>query len=403
MKKVLIFSLSYYPRFVSGAEVAVKEITDRISQEDIEFHLVTLRYDSTLPKQERVGNVVVHRIGFARISPSFDDLKKFPLRLNKPLYQFLAAWNAWRLHRRYRFDATWAMMAHSAGVPAVIFKMFNSRMPYVLTLQEGDTVEHIERTMRPLWPLFTRAFTKADVVQVISKHLAQWARTRNFSGPIEIIPNGASLPSSQEYSEAELDDVRASLNYKEGEVLLLTVGRLVPQKAQDVVIRALTLLPKHIRYVMVGEGPEKGKYEALAHELGVEDRIIFTGQVDRTMTAKYRKVSDIFVLPSRSEGQGISFLSSMVAGIPVVATQEGGIADFLYDAKRNPDESTTGWAVDTDNPEQIANAVTYILAHHEEAKRVTDTARRLAHERYNWDSIANDMREKVFGRVLDSS
>jgi hypothetical protein len=49
MKKVLIFSLAYFPKHVGGAEVAIKEITDRIS--DIEFHMVTNRFDSTLPKE----------------------------------------------------------------------------------------------------------------------------------------------------------------------------------------------------------------------------------------------------------------------------------------------------------------------------------------------------------------
>ena len=64
MKKVLIFSLAYYPKHVGGAEVAIKEITDRIDERDIEFHMVTLRFDSTLQKVEKVGNVLVHRIGF---------------------------------------------------------------------------------------------------------------------------------------------------------------------------------------------------------------------------------------------------------------------------------------------------------------------------------------------------
>ena len=59
----------------------------------------------------------------------------------------------------------------------------------------------------------------------------------------------------------------------------------------------------------------------------------------------------------------------MAAGLPVIATQEGGIADFLFDAVRNPDKETTGWAVDKDSPEQIAEAVREIVASRE--SRVT--------------------------------
>jgi len=59
-KRILIFSLAYYPSFVSGAEAAIKEITDRIEPEDIEFHIVTLLFDKKAPRQEHLGNVYLH-------------------------------------------------------------------------------------------------------------------------------------------------------------------------------------------------------------------------------------------------------------------------------------------------------------------------------------------------------
>src|SRR3989344_4442133 len=104
-KKNLSFSLAYFPQHVGGAEVAIKEITDRIP--DIEFHMITNRFDSTLPRVERVGNVLVHRIGITTKNPSMSDLKKLPLNFNKPLFQFLAAWKALQLHKQYRYDGMW--------------------------------------------------------------------------------------------------------------------------------------------------------------------------------------------------------------------------------------------------------------------------------------------------------
>src|SRR5262249_45256147 len=100
----------------------------------------------------------------------------------------------------------------------------------------------------------------------------------------------------------------------------------------------------------------------------------------------------IFIRPSRSEGMGNSFVEAMAAGIPVIATQEGGISDFLFDARRNPDDPTTGWAVDADSPEQIADAVKSIIAHPDEAAKVTGTARELAIRKYDWELVARDMR-----------
>ena len=398
MKRILIFSLAYYPNQTSGAEAAIKEITDRINPSDIEFHLVTLRYNSNLAKQEKLGNVLVHRIGLTKNNPSFEDLSKMPLDLNKPLYQFLAAMKACSLHRKYKYDAIWAMMAHSAGVPAAIFKLTHPKVKYFLTLQEGDPVDYIEKTMKPVWPLFTRAFTKADKIQAISTFLANWTKHRGVAdNKIEIIHNGANPRDLNEaVSEQELNELKKTLNKKRDEIYLVNTARLVHQKANDDVIRALKMLPENIKFLAVGNGEDEGMLKNLTKELNLENRVIFTGRVDRSEVTKYRKVADIFVCPSRSEGLGNAFLSAMASRLPVIATQEGGLAEFIFDAQKNPDKEATAWAVDKDNPEQIAAAVKDILANPGKVKKITNTARNMVETQYNWDMIAKEMQEKIF-------
>ena len=140
--------------------------------------------------------------------------------------------------------------------------------------------------------------------------------------------------------------------------------------------------------------------ENLATELGVNNRVHLKGLIGHDVMPKYLKACDIFTRPSRSEGMGNSFVEAMAARLPVIATQEGGIADFLFDTKRNPEKETTGWAVDADSPEQIADAVNAIIANPEKVKEVTETAYNLAVTKDDWELIAKDMREKVFGRIL---
>ncbi len=117
---------------------------------------------------------------------------------------------------------------------------------------------------------------------------------------------------------------------------------------------------------------------------------------------KYLKVSDIFIRPSLSEGFGNSFVEAMASEIPVIATQEGGIADFLFDANRNPDKETTGWAVDVRNPKQISEAVKDILSNHEKTQKVIATAKKMVIEKYDWDIISKDMHQKVFNKLFGS-
>lgn len=398
MKKILIFSLAYYPNQTSGAEAAIKEITDRLDQTEFEFHMVTLRYNSELSKTEKIGNILVHRIGLSKKNPSFEDLGKMPLDLNKPLYQLLAPITASQLHKKYKYNAVWAMMAHSAGVPAVIFKMTHHKVKYFLTLQEGDPIEYIEKTMRPLWPLFTRAFTKADKVQAISTFLADWAKKRNVpTNKIELIHNGANPRDlTESASENEIAELKQKLGKKPEDIYLVNTARLVHQKANDDTIRALALLPANIKFLIVGDGPDEQMLKDLTKELNLENRVIFTGRVDRSEITKYRKASDIFVCPSRSEGLGNAFLSAMASRLPVIATQEGGLAEFIFDAQKNLNKEATAWAVDKDSPEQIVSAVKDILAHPDKVKKITDTARIMVETKYNWDMIAKDMRDKIF-------
>ncbi len=403
-KKILIFSLAYYPKHIGGAEVALKEITDRISPDDYEFHLVCNRFDNILLKEEVIGNVTVHRIGLTTHNPSMADLRKWPLHLNKILYQWHAFWVAKQLHKKYQFDGIWAMMAHSTGVPAGKFKKAFPDVKYVLTLQEGDPPEYIERKMRVFKKAFGDAFTCADTIQVISTFLRKWAKRRGFHKEPVLIPNAVNTAHfMQAYSNEELRVVRREFGVADDDVLLVTTSRLVHKNAIDDVVRAIALLPPNVKFIVFGTGPDEILLKSLITELKIEDRVQLRGQIGHAEMPKYLKACDIFIRPSRSEGMGNSFVEAMAAELPVIATQEGGIADFLFDAIRNPDLPATGFAVSADSPEDIKAAVDRILAKPEETRGTVDRARELAIAKYDWNLIAARMKQEVFDPLFTPS
>jgi glycosyltransferase involved in cell wall biosynthesis len=176
------------------------------------------------------------------------------------------------------------------------------------------------------------------------------------------------------------------------DVFLVTTSRLVHKNAVDDVIRALPLLPGNVSFLIYGIGPDESALRALSKELGVEDRARFMGQISQKDMPRMLAACDIFIRPSRSEGFGISFVEAMAARLPVIATQEGGIADFLFDEKLNPDKPTTGWAVQKDSPEQIAEAVKDIIARPDTAAHVTETASKMVAEKYDWNTVAAGMK-----------
>jgi len=378
---ILIFSMSYYPRFVGGAEVALKEITDRLDQKEFEFHLITLRYDSAFLKYEKIGNVHVHRVGFAKKNVTFEDLRSFPFRLNKLLYQFWAPCVGLWLHKKHTFTKAWSMMAHSAGIPGNIFSRI-SRVPLLLTLQEGDPTEHIEKQMRLFGPLFTGVFTRAKQIQAISLFLKEWAIQMKSKVTPDVVPNGVDtlvfVPGTK-------------LETKEG-FRLITTSRLVPKNGVDLVIEAMTQLPENVYFDIVGDGFQREILEKRVQELGLQERIIFHGQKEKEDIVRLLQNADVFVRPSRSEGLGNSFLEAMAVGLPVIATSVGGIPDFLFDPSTYK-EKATGLFCDTESFVSIADCVKRLMIDQTLYKQIGTNAHALVQEVYTWNNVSRRMKQ----------
>ena len=291
-------------------------------------------------------------------------------------------------------------MAHSAGVPAYLFSCAHPEVPYLLTLQEGDPLPRIERTMLPLWPLFTRAFENADGVQAISQFLGRWARRRGFRGDVAVVPNGVDLALfSGNVLPERIVSARERMGKRDDGVLIVSASRLVPKNGLDDIVRALPLLSKNVTLALIGTGPEEGRLSRLARDLGVRDRVRLLGFVPHAELPAYVKAADIFARPSLSEGMGNAFIEAFAAGVPVIATQEGGIADFLFDPVLNPEHPPTGLAVGTRDSEGIARQICAYLDDADMTKQITANARRLA-ERYDWGIIAKRMRDECFDAVF---
>jgi len=382
MKRILIFSLAYYPSHVSGAEAAVKEITERISPQDIEFHMVTLRFDSAAAATEQIGHVLVHRIG----SGSY---------LGKMLFPINAALKAHSLHALHRYDALWALMTYML-IPAALLRLVGTKIPHVLTLQDGDPYERVFGRLRilPFIGLIDAGFRSAAVVQAISNYLATWPKLRGSDTPVEIIRNGANPKDLKEsFDPAAVEALKAKWGKQAGDVWLVNTSRLEYQKAQDIVVRALPLLPSNIKFLVVGGGQDEAMLKGLAKELGVGDRVMFAGQVTRDEVTAYRRASDIFVANSRSEGLGNAFLSALASRLPLITTGVGGMADYARDGE-------TAWIVPVDDPPALAEKVKEVLANPHKAKEISERARTMIEEQYDWDKIAVQMREKVFARIV---
>lgn len=383
--RILIFSTAYFP-FVGGAEVAVREITDRL-RGDFDFDLITAKFQKDLPAVEKVGAVTVYRIGIGN-----------PI-LDKILLPFRGALLTVKLNKTREYFCFWGIMASFATGAGYIFNIFRglsakSRIPMVLTLQEGDSENHLNYRWGGLIALsWKMALRRTDTLTGISNFLIKRAEKNGFAGKSFLVPNGVDLKVfSQDFSEDVKAEMKNKLNKREGDIFIVTVGRLTHKNGTDDVIKSLAKLPKNIKFIIIGKGEEGPKLQKLADSLGVTEQVRFLGFVPYAEIPKYLSVCDVFIRPSRSEGFGNAFIEAMASGLPVIATPVGGIPDFI-------DDGETGVFCAPDSPQSVYMAIDSVISDNTgKVANMVNKAKIRVIERYNWDYIAPEMK-KVFDTI----
>lgn len=385
-KRILIFTTAYYP-FVGGAEIAIKEITDRLGDE-FDFDLITAKLNKELKDKEKIGNVNVHRLGRGNVT------------LDKIFLPFLGALKANKLSGSNEYYCFWAMMVtfgSGAGYICNILRAVSGkkRIPVVLTLQEGDSEDHLKYRWGGLISLSWRlAMAKTDILTGISNFLLNRAKKYGFKKQAVLVPNGVDLSIFlKNVREEEKKEMATRLGKKEREVFLVTTSRLAYKNAVDDIIRSLSFLPVNVSLIVIGKGNEGPRLQKLTEEMDLRDRVKFLGHVDYMEIPKFFSVCDVFVRPSRSEGFGNSFIEAMAFGLPVIATPVGGIPDFL-------DDMETGVYCSPDNPQSIAKAVNLVLSDDELRRRITTNAKDMVVAKYGWDHVAQKMKGLAFDRLL---
>lgn len=203
---------------------------------------------------------------------------------------------------------------------------------------------------------------------------------------IKVVYNGVNTDMvGSEVSESGVNEIRSSLGLKQTDTILLTVSRLVPGKGQDMVIRAVSrLVSKHknLKYLVVGEGPYSSELAKLARQCGVESNVIFTGSVPYEDTKHYYDVSDVFLMPNRTEKnrENVEGLPNVIyeaasRGKPIIAGIPGG-------AKEIVETGFCGFIVDGNDIEQITTRLEELLENEEKRLEFGNRLRSIIKEKY---------------------
>lgn len=160
--------------------------------------------------------------------------------------------------------------------------------------------------------------------------------------------------------------------HKPNGYVLVTVGRFVPWKGMDGLIRAVAREPEW-RAVLVGDGPFAPELRALAEELGCSDRVTFTGEVLRPAALGWVKAADVFVLNSSYEGLSHQLIEAMSLDVPIVATNIGGNPELIRD-------NVDGVLIPAHDDEALYQAIQRVHEGPEEARAFAASAARRSQE-----------------------
>lgn len=363
-KNILMFSLHYEP-YIGGAEIFVKEFVKKSKNK---FTIITRMGEKQLPKIEIKDNVRIIRVGKGKY--------------DKYLYPFLAYKKALKLHKEKSFDIVHSIMANHAGLAGMFFKN-KTKIPFVLNLQMGQTDTTIKKKFGILYPFYKKIYSSADKIHAISIFLKK--RAISFGADknkIEIIPNGVDLRKfdTTNYSKEEINELKEKLGLKNKKIIV-TSSRLSEKNGIEYVIKAIAKLKDEfpdLVFLILGIGELEEKLKQLTKYLKVENNVIFHGFVENQKLPLYLTMSDYFIRPSLSEGQGISFIEAMAMDIPVITTPVGGIPDFIFDKK-------TGFFCKPKDVDSTVETIKYCLTH--DMNEVIENAHDLVLKKYNWDDI----------------
>jgi D-inositol-3-phosphate glycosyltransferase len=236
--------------------------------------------------------------------------------------------------------------------------------------------------------------------QIIVATIAEQAQLeflyRANSRKLRVIPPGVDL---SRFYPIPKDEAKAVIGVPQDDRLILYVGRIEPLKGIDTLLRALAQMQMEAAaeccphsLVIIGGDPEAtqeamnsemARLQRLAAELGIKDLVLFLGKRSQDSLPYYYSAADVVVVPSHYESFGMVALEAMACGVPVVASQVGGLAFLVKDGE-------TGFVIPDNEPDLLADRLIDILQNQDLQARLGKQGE-LAARDYSWDKIAARM------------
>ena len=377
--KILMLTWEYPPRIVGGIARVVNDLSKRLIKDGHDVYVITYK-EGDVPYYENDKGVHVYRVDNYMINPNnfidwtfqlnFNMISKAAEIINKEgkfdvihAHDWLVAYAAKTLKESFDIPLVCTIHATEAGRNSGIHnpdQRYVNDSEWMLTYESSEVIVNSRFMKNDLQRLFGLPYEKINVVS-----------------------NGINTTA---YNGVEKDYEFRRKYAMDNEKIILFMGRLVYEKGVQHLISAM---PKILsgyhdaKLVIAGRGGMTDELKAQVEAMGLSNKVYFTGYLNAKQVSKMYKCADVSVFPSTYEPFGIVALEAMLAGVPTVVSDVGGLNEIV-------EHRVDGMKSYAGNANSLADSILELLLNPELCDKVTKKAKQKVKNEYNWAKIAQD-------------
>ena len=389
----IIHITPYFLPTIGGAQLGLYNLCRYLEKEGIKQYIIAPKRNKSEKSYEKMDNIKVYRYAPNKI------LRYSNIVLSKisgniiPEQHIEGVFKTIRLIENENIDIIHMHYFRNTSILGYLAKK-KFKIPVVIELMGDDIYDPVYPVPENLWRYYyPKILNNCDVITAVS----------NFVGNViyektgikaEIIPYGVDTNIFKPF-DAQIDYIQEKYNLSKKDKIVIAVQRLEPRKKVQVLLYAAKKVideVSNVKFLIIGDGPDRDNLERLTKKLGISRNIIFTGVIPDKELIKCYSLADIFSIHTLHEGLGIVFLEAMAMGLPIVTTYAHGNEDIIENGKN-------GFMVEPNNPDKLAEKIIYLLNNEEIRRKIGKLNRKEAVEKYDWKNIARRV-QNIYEMVL---